>query len=464
LHAAKQRVSFMIASMSLFAFVVGNMVGQHGWYAFWKNVMGKEEETIAFVGTVPPIAQIPDYTEWAKYGGNKQNGTFNLVPSQVLRDLPPYDAADLARPDGNPLAKQAYSTQWAGGYSTVQGSHAGVDIDAPRGTPVVAIANGFVDKVAMLSTGFGHHIMVRHPGVPDPDRPGSATTLYSTYAHLDSVLVQEGEVVHKGQVIGTVGNTGLVFGATGYHLYFQVEKADAPFHPYWPFTTADASSNGLSFYAAVNSTLFQSNVYKYTVSPIAYTNRYRDASSLTVALRPAATPSSQSSSAESVKQTAATRLQARLAKAGLDRPVVVAVNTASSSSSSSVAPVEPDIVTTVTQTAEVEKPVLPIISGSNTDVDHLEIRTSGKIARGWQKVTIEALDSDGNLVGAPSFSGKLYVVPEFGEAEIRPTELSPLDFMNGKATVNVLARTNKTLFIATRGEFQAVSGAMVYER
>jgi hypothetical protein len=73
LAIAKQKLSFLVASLSLFAFVMGNMVGQHGWYAFWKTVLGAEDDSmIAFVGTVPPIAKIPDYTLWAKYGGSKE--------------------------------------------------------------------------------------------------------------------------------------------------------------------------------------------------------------------------------------------------------------------------------------------------------------------------------------------------------------------------------------------------------
>lgn len=452
LHVAKQRISFVIASMSLFAFVIGNMVGQHGWYAFWKSVMGRENDaTIAFVGTVMPIEKIPDYAEWAKYGGNKQLHTFRQVPEQVLRDLPTYDAQELMKGGGeSTLARQAYSTQWAGGYNGSQGSHAGVDIDAPSGTPVVSIGNGVVEKVSMQDYGFGHYVVIRHPNVPDAKSPNGQTTLYSTYAHMDGVFVTEGEVVHKGQPIGTVGNTGLVFGSTGYHLYFEVEKEDAPYHPYWPFTSAEARQAGLSFVQAVNSTRFRDKVIEYTINPMLFVQQYEQYTPRTTALGIA--PAGPESGALTpvaegmrLRQLSAERGRQRLARAG---------------STVQVAAVS-DLAAAVSVTSPAGDSVAH--SGrSKSDVDHLTIEHSGKLGRTWQKMKILTVDAQGNVVRAPSFSGRLYLLSDFGEADIRPSELGPLDFVNGVATVNVLTRNqHKTVFITTRGAFNTTSTPLV---
>lgn len=463
---AKQKLSFTVATLSLLAFVVGNMVGQHGWYSFWKTVLGKEDDSlIAFVGTVSPIEKIPDYTLWSQYGGNKQVHTYGQAPSQVLKELPSYDQTSLRNGSASKLALQAYSTLWEGGYNSPNGSHAGVDIDAPRGTPVVAIANGVVEMTSEQSYGFGNHVMIRHPNVPDATSEGGKTTLYSTYAHLDVVLVQPGEVVHKGQQIGTVGNTGLVFGATGYHLYFQVEKQDAPFHPYWPFTSGEIAADGMSFVQAVNSTKYQSRLHEYTLSPMAFVQQYKTyvrpsvaTTTGTAGVAAAQVSTSTLTTAERMKSLANTRLKQRLAKAGQTATIVVQ---AVSSSASSVAQ-KPQEVTQVTVTAAAA-PDVPS-SGTNTDVDHLRIEHSGKVSHVWQKVRIFAVDKHGDTVASPSFSGRLYVISEFGEAEIRPAELSPLDFVNGVATVNILSRSNKTLFISTRGAFTTTSAPMLYDR
>lgn len=467
LQTARKRLSFMIASMSLFAFVMGNMVGQHGWYSFWKTVLGQGDEVmIAFVGTVPPIEKIPDYAEWAKYGGNKALHTFAQVPQSVLRPLPPYDQSALVNGTASAFAKQVYSTLWAGGYNGPSGSHAGVDIDAPRGTPVQSIANGIVERVSMESVGFGHFVMIRHPNVPNSR---GTTTLRSSYAHLDEVLVREGEVLHKGQQIGTVGNTGLVFGPTGYHLYFEIDKEDAPFHPYWPFTSTEARSHGLTYVQAVDSTLFQSRLFEYTLNPMAFVQQHTSYVP-TVVVAAADRGASQSISvlspvsrrSGSLKSQVAERLRSRVARVAVQAPPVV------------VAAVErpaeslPPTVTEIVQTASAlqDSPSYPLVSSTtNTEVDHLSIEHSGKLSRTWQKVKIVAVDAAGDAVRSPSFTGRLYLLADFGEAEIRPNELSPLDFVNGIATVNVLTRTQtKPVFILTRGAFETRSAALVPTR
>jgi hypothetical protein len=84
--------------------------------------------------------------------------------------------------------------------------------------------------------------------------------------------------------------------------------------------------------------------------------------------------------------------------------------------------------------------------------------------RSWQKMQVKALDKNGNIVRSPSFDGRLYIIATFGEAEIRPSELSPIDFVAGVATVNVLPRGQKTLILETRGAFTAVGEAWTMDR
>ncbi len=476
LHVARQRLSFLIASLSLFAFVVGNMVGQHGVYSFWRSVLGKEDDQlIAFVGTVPPIAKIPLYSEWSKYGGSKQLHMFSQVPEHILRPMPSYDQATLTDGTASAFSQQVYSTLWKGGYNSPNGSHAGVDIDAPRGTPVVSIANGVVERVTMGLTGFGHFVMIRHPNVPDAGSEGGVTTLRSTYAHMDEVLAREGEVVHKGQQIGTVGNTGLVFGPTGYHLYFEIDRENAPYHPYWPFTSDEAASHGMTYVQAVNSPKFQDRLDTFTLNPMAFVQQYQGYAQKPVVASEAAPSGRTNVQADLVasidrslppalrlRQVAAGRLRSRMAKAGLPAAAVPTVVGAVSAPTSSATPVVTDIV----KTASVDEPSSPPVSASlNTDVHHLSIDHSGVLTRTWQKIRISALDAQGNLVRSPSFSGRLYVLSDFGDAEIRPAELSPLDFVNGVATLHVLARNqNKPVFIITRGAFESRSAPMVPTR
>ena len=85
--------------------------------------------------------------------------------------------------------------------------HNGVDFAAPRGTPVRAVANGKVTHAGWMR-GFGRLVRINHPGPHGTE-----------YAHLHKIAkgVEVGAQVKRGQVIGTVGSTGL---ATGPHLHF----------------------------------------------------------------------------------------------------------------------------------------------------------------------------------------------------------------------------------------------------
>lgn len=92
-------------------------------------------------------------------------------------------------------------------------SHEGVDIAAPRGTPVVAAANGYISSVGVNNLG-GNVIF--------QEVENGGLTLY--YAHLDSQLVASGQRVNTGDTIGTVGNTGNAI-TTGPHLHFGIYQS-----------------------------------------------------------------------------------------------------------------------------------------------------------------------------------------------------------------------------------------------
>ncbi|MCL1870598.1 MAG: M23 family metallopeptidase [Promicromonosporaceae bacterium] len=98
--------------------------------------------------------------------------------------------------------------------------HAGVDLAAPSGTPVLATAAGRV-VVAEYTGGLGNHVVIEH------DVAGHAVA--SVYGHLlaTSHDVSVGDVVLAGQVIGHVGSTG---SSTGPHLHFEIHPGgpDAP--------------------------------------------------------------------------------------------------------------------------------------------------------------------------------------------------------------------------------------------
>jgi len=97
--------------------------------------------------------------------------------------------------------------------------HAGVDIAAPKGAPVLAAADGVV-VAAGVSGGYGRFVQLRHAG--------GLTTLY---AHLStwSARLSPGAPVSAGEQIAQVGSTG---SSTGSHLHFEVRDAgNRPLNP-----------------------------------------------------------------------------------------------------------------------------------------------------------------------------------------------------------------------------------------
>ena len=75
----------------------------------------------------------------------------------------------------------------------------GINIAAPRGTPVRAAQNGVVAYAGNELKGFGNLLLIRH-----------ANGWMSAYAHNDVLLVKRGDQVKRGQVIARVGSTGNV--------------------------------------------------------------------------------------------------------------------------------------------------------------------------------------------------------------------------------------------------------------
>lgn len=86
--------------------------------------------------------------------------------------------------------------------------HKGIDIPAPKGTPILAAKSGKVIYRGYQKRGYGNVIIIQHDD-------GSQTA----YAHARKTIVKNGKYVEKGQVIGFVGRTGKT---TGAHLHFEI--------------------------------------------------------------------------------------------------------------------------------------------------------------------------------------------------------------------------------------------------
>jgi len=148
-----------------------------------------------------------------------------------------------ARRKGLPPGKQAPLAPYAGNFSGAQGSlpwpvrgdivgrfgnetnpkfgtvtfNSGIDISAPMGTDVHAVAKGRVDVVNEDFGSYGEMIILNH-----------GDGYYSLYAHLSASTVAKGQEVASGQVIGRVGDTGSLKGSI---LHFEIRKGRTALNP-----------------------------------------------------------------------------------------------------------------------------------------------------------------------------------------------------------------------------------------
>ncbi len=93
----------------------------------------------------------------------------------------------------------------------------GINIAAPRGTPVKVAENGVVVYAGNALKGSGNLILVRHEN-----------QWMTAYAHLDKISVKKGQIVNRGSIIGNVGSTGSV---SSPQLHFEIRRGTTALNP-----------------------------------------------------------------------------------------------------------------------------------------------------------------------------------------------------------------------------------------
>lgn len=138
---------------------------------------------------------------------------YERANQEIVRHTPsilpvPHDQFVLTSPFGTRISPFTRSTDF----------HKGLDLSAPRGTPVFATADGVVTfagrfpfRQSVAWWRFGNVVVINH-----------ADRFITIYAHCDTTQVKRGDVVRQGQTIATVGSTGW---STNAHLHYEV-RAD----------------------------------------------------------------------------------------------------------------------------------------------------------------------------------------------------------------------------------------------
>lgn len=156
--------------------------------------------------------------------GMIQPGTQIMIPggtpAQRVSSLLAYNNGSVNSAAAAPLATGRFSWPYQGQVSQGHWSgHRALDIGGWTGTPVVAADAGKVTVAAGgWNGGYGRHVIIDH-----------GNGFASVYAHLNTIYVNHGESINKGQQVGSLGNTG---NSTGPHLHFEIRYNGRPQNPY----------------------------------------------------------------------------------------------------------------------------------------------------------------------------------------------------------------------------------------
>ena len=163
-------------------------------------------------GYVPPPSSVDEYRDEAVATTAAPPKAEKVAASTVAKTLPKAPAREgkFIKPvDGEVIS--GYGPKADGLHND------GVNIQAARGDAVRAAESGVIVYTGSQIAGYGNLILVRH-----------RDEYVTAYAHLDKMLVKKGDVVKRGQTIGTVGSTGSVEKP---QLHFEIRKGTKALNP-----------------------------------------------------------------------------------------------------------------------------------------------------------------------------------------------------------------------------------------
>ncbi|MBR3013073.1 MAG: M23 family metallopeptidase [Bacteroidales bacterium] len=171
------------------------------------------DDYLAAADTVPD-SEMVEYVYGKVQGAEK---TAARIEDNFLKALSLIASEDRALPpmslplDSISFAQVGASVgQKVNPFYKVETSHNGVDLIAPQGDPVLAVADGTVTDIIHERKGLGNVVEITHPG-------GYVTR----YAHLADIKVSRGQRVQRGRRIASVGISGNSFAP---HLHFELIK------------------------------------------------------------------------------------------------------------------------------------------------------------------------------------------------------------------------------------------------
>lgn len=152
---------------------------------------------------------------------NGEIDSTNVLEEEIVEDVQDKIVLKGTKKKPTYIASGAFSNPTRGTLSSKYGrrwgkNHKGIDIAAPKGTPIKASDGGTV-VFSGTQSGYGKLIIIDH------------NNGYKTYyGHCSSLVAKKGQKVAKGDIVAKVGSTGR---STGNHLHFEVRKNNVAINP-----------------------------------------------------------------------------------------------------------------------------------------------------------------------------------------------------------------------------------------
>ncbi len=214
--------SALCAVMLVFAFAAGQYWGMTEVKSCFASVLSNETEALEVFSAVQKVREsgpIERLRDWIietidaalGLGGQAVSGGMggelpvdgNTLPSGVTTALPVLSAA-MTQPLSGGLTSPFGSREHP--VTGKSDFHTGVDLAAPKGTPIGAAYPGRVVEVGQSEI-YGNYITLFHGGFA------------TRYCHCDTIVAKEGMNLRQGETVALVGSTGMT---TGPHLHFEL--------------------------------------------------------------------------------------------------------------------------------------------------------------------------------------------------------------------------------------------------
>jgi murein DD-endopeptidase MepM/ murein hydrolase activator NlpD len=195
----------------------------------------------------------------------------NPVPGAILKKYP---AGNIFQywADNPALYSQAFGH--TDDLHRYLGGHSGIDISGKHRTPIVAAHDGHVDEMKTDRTSLGGIVVWLQSPMLELDTKVSCVT--TAYAHLDEAAVKKGSTVKQGDLIGYMGNTGMI--VSGGNAYWGNAPAGVGTHLHFGINEFILTSTGAWVPRFINQ-------MGNTTDPLSYLTKGKELGGLAVILR-----------------------------------------------------------------------------------------------------------------------------------------------------------------------------------